>query len=103
MARPTTTTSRSAARAASATARMRATLEAKVVTATRAGARAISSARILATSVSDGERPGGERRGIDRHAQLRPQIEQRAEMVLVRVGQHDTGEIAPLLLEIAHV
>ena len=36
---------------------MRATLEAKVVTATRRGALAISSASVLATSASDGERP----------------------------------------------
>ena len=36
---------------------MRATLEAKVVTATRAGAVRISSAKVLATSVSEGERP----------------------------------------------
>ena len=57
MARPTTTTSRSALRAASATALMRATLEAKVVTATRRGAFTISSVSVLATSDSDGERP----------------------------------------------
>ena len=40
-----------------ATARMRATLEAKVVTATRPVAPAISSRSVLATSASDGERP----------------------------------------------
>ena len=57
MARPTSTTSRSQAAAASATERMRATLEAKVVTPTRPRALAISSASVLATSVSEGERP----------------------------------------------
>src|SRR5215208_300153 len=52
MARPTTTTSRPPARAASATARRRATFEAKVVTATRAGEALMISARRLATSVA---------------------------------------------------
>ena len=199
MARPTTTTSRPAAAAASATARMRATLEAKVVTATRPVAPAISSRSVFATSASDGERPsrtalvespisarqpsspsrlsfassvggpmigvgssfqspvcstlpsgvrmisafdsgiecetdtsstsngpsveaaaerhdldrhvgaprlaqalrleqrGRERRRVDRAAQPRPQVDQRAEMVLVRMRQHEAGEVAPLL------
>ena len=44
MARPTTTTSRPHSRAASATERMRATFDAKVVIATRCGASLISSA-----------------------------------------------------------
>src|SRR6266851_2592439 len=44
-------------RAASATARSRATLEAKVVTATRPLAAFTSSVMVLATSASDGERP----------------------------------------------
>ena len=44
-----------------------------------------------------GEQRRGERRRIDRHPQLRPQIEQRAVMVLVRVGEHDAGDVAPLL------
>ena len=57
MARPTTTTSRPQALAASATARRRATFEAKVVTATRCGASAMSRARVLATSASLGLRP----------------------------------------------
>ena len=48
MARPTTTTSRPQARAASATERMRATFEAKVVTATRCGASLISSRELAA-------------------------------------------------------
>ena len=43
------------------------------------------------------EQRGGERRRVDRAAQLRPQIEQRAEMILMRVGQHEPGDVAPLL------
>ncbi len=57
MARPTTTTSRPQASAASATARMRETFEAKVVTATLPFAALISSARVFATSVSLGLTP----------------------------------------------
>ncbi len=57
MARPTTISSRPAAAAPSATERKRPALEAKVVTATRPGALAISSAMTLATSASEGERP----------------------------------------------
>src|SRR6185312_3964612 len=57
MARPTTTTSRPAALAASATALRRATLEAKVVTATRPLAALTSLVMVAATSVSEGERP----------------------------------------------
>ena len=206
MARPTTTTSRSAARAASATARRRATLEANVVTATRA-ARGLDQFRdassphpfprasgrraphwwnrrrrrgspprraraACASSVGiaehrrrielpvagmqhraagraddqrvrfrnrmrhryqfDVERPdietaaerhdldgdfrrarlarplgfeqrGGERRRIDRHLQPRPQIEQRAEMILVRMREHDAGEVLALRDQIADV
>src|SRR6266487_907697 len=210
IARPTTTTSRPAAAAASAAERILATFDAKVVTATLARAVRTSSARVFATSRSEGERPSrmalvesptiastpaspaalslassvggwmtgvgsifqspvwstapravrmisaldsgiewatdtssisngpmanrdpsattrtgisgapgsprlcsmptaaaspalgleqsrGERRGIDGHAQLRPKIEQRAEMILVGVGEHDAGEIAALL------
>src|SRR5262249_3887205 len=40
-----------------------------------------------------------ERRRIDRHSKPRPQIQQRSEMVLVRVGQHDAKQVAPLTLE----
>ena len=206
MARPTTTTSRSAARAASATARKRATFEAKVVTATRPRAVLISSAIVFAdigfrrraafahgiggiadqretaflaqraqlllvgadrrgsasdrsssrrcaaqcrsgvrmmsafdsgiecaivtSSTSNGptlkrlpsgtmvtgisgapgslgafglEQRGGEWRGVDRHLQPRPQIEQRAEMILMRVGEHEPGKILALLHQIADV
>ena len=49
------------------------------------------------------EQRGRERRGIDRHLQPRPQVEQGAEMILVRVGEHDAGEILALLDEIANV
>ena len=43
------------------------------------------------------EQRGGERRRVDRAAQPRPQVDQRAEMILVRVREHQPGEIAPLL------
>ena len=49
------------------------------------------------------EQRGGERRRIDRHLQPRPQVEQRAEMILVRVGEHDAGEVVALLDQIADV
>ena len=205
MARPTTTISRSARRAASATALMRATLEAKVVTATRRGAFTISSVKrpgdvglrrraALADRIGgiadqhvaalgaerpqlglvgrrtqhrrrielpvagvqhvavgraqnqrvgfrdrmrdrdklDVERPDvearaerhlgdrdfrhavfalalgfeqrrGERRRIDRHLELRPEVEHRAVVVLVGVGEHDAGDVAALLDQIADV
>ena len=41
-------------------------------------------------------RPGGERRRVERRLQLVGEIGQRADMVLVAVGQDDPGE--PLLL-----
>src|SRR5690606_29884104 len=46
---------------------------------------------------------GGERRRVDRDLQPRPQIDERAEMVLVRMGEHDGGEVATLLLQVADV
>src|SRR5262249_2524160 len=46
---------------------------------------------------------GGKRRGVDRQLEARPQIEQRAEMILVRVREHDAAKIAPFLLQIAAV
>ncbi len=49
------------------------------------------------------EQRGGERRGVDRQFQLRPQIDQRAEMIFVRVGEHQAGEIFALLHQIADV
>ena len=205
MERPTSTTSRSQAAAALATERRRATWDAKVVTPTRPGAVLISSASVLATSVSDGERPsrtalvesptsarqpslpsarslassvggpstgvgsifqspvcstvpsavrmmrpfdsgiewaietssmsngtereaaaerhdgdrnlrrarlaqplgleqrGGERRGVDRNLEPRPQIEHRAEMIFVGVGEHEAEQVAALLHQEADV
>ena len=42
---------------------------------------------------------GGERRRVDRAAQLRPEIGHGAEMILVRVGQHQADEIVAMLLD----
>ena len=49
------------------------------------------------------EQCGRERRGIDRQLQPRPQVEQRAEMILMRMGEHQAGEVLALLHEIANV
>ena len=57
MARPTTTSSRPASRAALATERMRATFDAKVVTATHCGASLMILSKVTATSASEGEMP----------------------------------------------
>src|ERR1035437_7697441 len=46
---------------------------------------------------------GGERRGIDRNLQLWPQIEDRAVMVFMRMGEHQADEIFALLHQIADV
>ena len=46
---------------------------------------------------------GGEGRRVDRHAQPRPQVDQRAEMILVGVGDDDADEVRALLLEIGDV
>src|SRR5262249_58085270 len=43
------------------------------------------------------EQGGREWRGIDRHAKLRPEVEQRPEMILMRVREHDADEVAALL------
>ena len=56
-----------------------------------------TSARRGSPSALGLEQRGGERRRVDRAAQPRPQVDQRAEMVLMRVGEHEAGEIAPLL------
>src|SRR5712691_1173306 len=45
----------------------------------------------------------GERRRIDWHLQFRPQIENRADVILVAVGEHDALEVLPLGLEKADV
>ena len=58
----------------------------------------ISAAILLARALGLDHRRGEGRR-IDRHLQLRPQFEQRAEMVLVRVGDDDAAEVLPLRLE----
>ena len=44
-------------------------------------------------------RPAVKGVGVDRHPQPRPQIEQRAEMILVGVGDDDAGEVRALLLD----
>src|SRR5579863_2642511 len=44
-----------------------------------------------------------ERRGIERHLQPRPQIDQRAHMVLVTVGQDEANDVFALLDQIADV
>ncbi len=50
------------------------------------------------------EHLGGERRGIDRDAgEPGPQIDHRAEMILMRVGQQQAGDVVPLLLDEADV
>src|SRR5215831_2669227 len=49
------------------------------------------------------EQRGGERRRVDRQLELGPEIEQRPEVVLVRMGEHETEEIAALLHEIADI
>ena len=46
---------------------------------------------------------GRERRRKDRHVQPRPEIEQRAEMILMGMGDDDAGEILALLLDKADV
>src|SRR5262245_41663754 len=46
---------------------------------------------------------GSERRGIDWKLELRPQVDERAEMILVRVSQHEAEEIAALLHQIADI
>ena len=49
------------------------------------------------------EQRRGERRRIDRHLQPRPQVEQCAEMILMRVGEHDAGEVFALLDQVTDV
>ena len=47
---------------------------------------------------------GGERRGIDRDAaELRPEIDHRAEMILMRVGEQQAVDVVALVLEEADV
>ena len=49
------------------------------------------------------EQGRGERRGVKRHIEPRPQIDQRAHMVFVAVGEHEADDVAPLLDQIADV
>ena len=90
MARPITTTSRSQARAASAAARMRATLEAKVVMATRRFAVLTRSRSVSATSASDGERPS-RTAFVESHTSARTPSAPRARSLASSVGGPSTG------------
>src|SRR5262249_15074672 len=49
------------------------------------------------------EERGGERRRIDRELKLRPQVDERTKVILVRVGEHEAEQVAALLHEIADV
>ena len=49
------------------------------------------------------EQGGSERRGVKRHLELRPKIDQRAHMVFVRVGEHEADDVAALLDQEADV
>src|SRR5262249_57290950 len=46
---------------------------------------------------------GGKWRGIDRQLEARPQVDERAEMILVRVSEHEAEHVASLLHQIADV
>jgi len=46
---------------------------------------------------------GGERRRVKRNVEFRPQVDQRAHMILVSMGQHQADEVFSLLDEIADV
>ena len=43
------------------------------------------------------------RRGVERHIEARPQVDERAHMVLVAVGEDEADDVAPLLDQIADV
>src|ERR671930_1314761 len=45
----------------------------------------------------------GKRRGVHRDLEPRPKIEQRAEMILMRMCEHEPEKIASLLHEVADV
>ena len=49
------------------------------------------------------EQRGGERGPIDRDPQSWPKINERAKMILMRMGQHDTQNISALLDEVADI
>ena len=46
---------------------------------------------------------GGERRGVDRRLEARPQLDDGADVVFVRVRDDDAGEVGAVLLDEAHV
>ncbi|MND97202.1 hypothetical protein D3C80_895170 [compost metagenome] len=60
------------------------------------GARALISTLRL-------QHAGGEARGIDRHVETRPQVIQRAVMILMGVGDDDAFEVFLLLADIADI
>ena len=49
------------------------------------------------------EQRGGERRRVDRHLEPRPQVDERAEMILMGVGEHEADEVLALLDQKADV
>src|SRR5208283_4532153 len=49
------------------------------------------------------EQSGRERRGVERHIEARPQVDERAHMVLVAVGEDEADDVAPLLDQITDV
>ncbi len=49
------------------------------------------------------EQRRGKRRGVKRHVETRPQIDQRAHMVFMAVREHEADDVAPLLDQIADV
>ncbi len=49
------------------------------------------------------DEPGGERRGIQRHTQILGQIGQRADMILMSMGEHDAEQIVDPVLDEAQV
>ena len=46
---------------------------------------------------------GGERRGVDWHFQARPQVDQRAEMIFVRMREHQACDILALFDQVPNV
>ena len=49
------------------------------------------------------EQRGRERRGVERHIEARPQVDERAHMVLVAVGEDEADDVAPFLDQITDV
>ena len=46
-----------------------------------------------------GDQPGGERSGVERHAEIVGEIGDGADMVLMAVGEHDAEQIGAMLLD----